>query len=125
MLDQGVELRPVIHVDAVRHFVGDRRAPDPVGSQDQPPAITDRAGMGAASPAGDRIANADPVDADFRARRIFTGFSIKQQARLPFQPSDHSGFQGFGRPADQQPILFDLHRPRPIFLPVDPVGLPR
>ena len=58
--DQRVEIGAVVEVDEVGDLVRDRRAADMVRGEDQPPAVADRARGRAASPARNRIADADP-----------------------------------------------------------------
>src|SRR3546814_13028116 len=76
-----MEIRPVVHMVAVRDLMRHRRPPHPLGREDKPPAVTDRAGFRATPPTRQRIANADPADRNAGIRCIITLLPLKNRKR--------------------------------------------
>ena len=102
-------------------LVRDRRAADEVGREDQPPAVADRARARAASPARDRIADADPRRLDAGLRGKFASLAAEQVERMRLQPAQQPALEPLGRAAGDQPALAALDPPRPRRVPVEPV----
>src|SRR3546814_14115095 len=64
-----MEIRPVVHMVAVRDLMRHRRPPHALGREDKPPAVTERAGLRETPQTRHRSAHAAPADrnAGFRS----------------------------------------------------------
>src|SRR3546814_13924223 len=85
-----MEIRPVVHMVAVRDLMRHRRPPHPLGREDKPPAVTDRAGFRATPPTRQRIATADPADRNAGLRCIIPRLPVKNRKCVPTTPAEQS-----------------------------------
>ncbi len=104
--------------------MGDGRPPHPVGGEDESPAIAYPARGRAASPARQRVADADPAHPHSGLGGEFRGVGGEPVERVPAKPAQQPRLQALGRSADDQPSLLKPERARPLRAPVDPVRPP-
>ena len=105
---EGVEFRPVIEVDEMRHLVRDGRAADEIGGEDQPPAVADRRRCSSSSPSArpDRRRRPAPAVTPAFAGE-FARLGAQQRPTPRPSASAAAAAQALGRTADQQAPVFE------------------
>ena len=99
-----VKCRTVVHVQQMRRFMRNRSPANIRRTENQPPAIANRARAAATAPAAARIADAHRFQWQIVSARQLAGFGGQNVPRQRLHPPDRARAGGFGRSPQYQPV---------------------